>query len=104
MVVVRVLSSCFWIALAPYIFMSLEPGENPGGYARHAISIDETRKDFALVGWGSSKDVATARSDWMVSKWFAGNHSDIGGSYPSRLGRSAERSAFLSHKSPNIGG
>lgn len=52
------------------------------GYARHAISIDETRKDFALVGWGSSKDVATARSDWMVSKWFAGNHSDIGGSYP----------------------
>jgi uncharacterized protein (DUF2235 family) len=52
------------------------------GYARHAISIDETRKDFALVGWGASKDVTVARKDWMISKWFAGNHSDIGGSYP----------------------
>jgi uncharacterized protein (DUF2235 family) len=51
-------------------------------YARHAISIDETRKDFALVGWGSAGDVAKARPDWMVSRWFAGNHSDIGGSYP----------------------
>jgi hypothetical protein len=51
-------------------------------YARHAISIDETRKDFALVGWGSAGDVAKARPDWMISRWFAGNHSDIGGSYP----------------------
>ncbi len=52
------------------------------GYARHAIAIDERRKDFALVGWGSSRDVAAARPDWMISRWFAGNHSDIGGSYP----------------------
>jgi len=51
-------------------------------YARHALAIDERRKDFAWVPWGAHKDVAAARSDWMVSRWFAGNHSDIGGSYP----------------------
>lgn len=51
-------------------------------YARQAISIDETRKDFALVGWGSTRDVQAAAPDWLVQKWFAGNHSDIGGSYP----------------------
>lgn len=51
-------------------------------YARHAIAIDEKRKDFALVGWGRTSDMPTARPDWLVQKWFAGNHSDIGGSYP----------------------
>lgn len=51
-------------------------------YARHAIAIDETRKDFALVGWGRIADMSGAREDWLVQKWFAGNHSDIGGSYP----------------------
>lgn len=51
-------------------------------YARHAIAIDERRKDFALVGWGRTSDMATARPDWLIQKWFAGNHSDIGGSYP----------------------
>jgi hypothetical protein len=52
------------------------------GHARQAIAIDEKRKDFALVGWGSSRDVKEAAPDWLVQKWFAGNHSDIGGSYP----------------------
>jgi uncharacterized protein (DUF2235 family) len=51
-------------------------------YARHAIAIDETRKDFALVGWGRHIDMEGARPDWLIQKWFAGNHSDIGGSYP----------------------
>jgi uncharacterized protein (DUF2235 family) len=52
------------------------------GHARQAFAIDETRKDFAVVGWGSSRDVKEAAPDWLVQKWFAGNHSDIGGSYP----------------------
>jgi uncharacterized protein (DUF2235 family) len=51
-------------------------------YARHAQAIDETRKDFARVGWGRIKDQESAPDDWLVQKWFAGNHSDIGGSYP----------------------
>lgn len=51
-------------------------------YARQAIAIDETRKDFALVGWGRYQDMQGAAEDWLIQKWFAGNHSDIGGSYP----------------------
>lgn len=54
-------------------------------YARSANAIDETRKDFDRVAWGGIQDGAhdhgegTAR---LVQLWFAGNHSDIGGSYP----------------------
>jgi uncharacterized protein (DUF2235 family) len=51
-------------------------------YARHAQAIDETRKDFARVGWGRIKDQENAPDDWLIQRWFAGNHSDIGGSYP----------------------
>jgi uncharacterized protein (DUF2235 family) len=51
-------------------------------YARHAVAIDETRKDFALVGWGRYVDMPGAPADWLIHRWFAGNHSDIGGSYP----------------------
>lgn len=55
------------------------------GYARHALSIDENRKRFPRVGWGNSGD--TLEQDrgplkWMKQEWFAGNHSDVGGSYP----------------------
>ena len=51
-------------------------------YGRHAQAIDETRASFARVGWGSSSDAKNAPSNWLVQKWFPGNHSDIGGSYP----------------------
>jgi hypothetical protein len=50
-------------------------------YARHAQAIDEMRADFARVGWGRTKDQANAPDDWLLQRWFAGNHSDIGGSY-----------------------
>lgn len=54
-------------------------------YLRHAISIDEDRLKFPIVGWGSRTDVTwneqNGRPDWLVPRWFAGNHSDIGGSY-----------------------
>lgn len=55
------------------------------GFARHALSIDENRKRFPRVGWGRSDDTKQEhRGDlpWLRQVWFAGNHSDIGGSYP----------------------
>lgn len=51
-------------------------------YGRHAQAIDETRRDFARVGWGQSRHVEKNPPDWLVQTWFAGDHSDIGGSYP----------------------
>lgn len=54
-------------------------------YARHAISVDEDRKSFPRVGWGHMDDIVkNAHLDppWLRQVWFAGNHSDIGGSYP----------------------
>ena len=55
------------------------------GYARHACAIDETRADFPVLGWGHSSDVSQQSREfgkWFVQMWFAGNHSDVGGSYP----------------------
>lgn len=55
------------------------------GYARHALAIDETRADFPPVGWGTKGAVRERVGDEpepLVQMWFAGNHSDIGGSYP----------------------
>lgn len=55
-------------------------------HLRHALAIDEWRKDFEAVGWARSQDVQWNRErgnpDWLKQVWFAGNHSDIGGSYP----------------------
>jgi len=55
-------------------------------FARAANAIDETRADFMRLPWGPSKRVAfDAEIDGyqrFVQLWFAGNHSDIGGSYP----------------------
>jgi hypothetical protein len=45
--------------------------------ARSANAIDETRKDFDRVAWGSAANAAH-----LSQMWFAGNHSDVGGSYP----------------------
>lgn len=56
-------------------------------YARHAIAIDENRADFPRLPWGWGKGVARpaeieGEAKPFVQLWFAGNHSDIGGSYP----------------------
>lgn len=53
-------------------------------YARHALAIDESRSDFARVPWaglGVWPD-RKGEPEWLQQVWFAGNHSDIGGSYP----------------------
>jgi uncharacterized protein (DUF2235 family) len=54
-------------------------------YARHALAIDETRSAFGRVPWGVKGDLPDrepGEPQWLVQLWFAGNHSDIGGSYP----------------------
>ena len=51
-------------------------------FARHALAIDETRRDFDRVKWASIKDrgqVRPGEPEWLRQVWFAGNHSDIGG-------------------------
>ncbi len=56
-------------------------------YARHALSIDENRKKFACVPWEEDHAGDGAAADPRIpprlrQMWFAGSHSDIGGSYP----------------------
>jgi uncharacterized protein (DUF2235 family) len=51
-------------------------------YARHAIAIDEDRESFARVPWGTPGQSKPGTPTWFEQVWFAGNHSDIGGSYP----------------------
>jgi hypothetical protein len=54
-------------------------------YAKHALSIDENRKDFERVPWtNEGMDDAGGRFEQI---WFAGNHSDVGGSYPENESR-----------------
>ena len=59
--------------------------DNAVWYARHALSIDENRADFARVPWGSTANKGPPRPDsypdWLDQIWFAGAHSDVGGSY-----------------------
>lgn len=47
-------------------------------HARHAVSLDESREDFAPVLW-SDKPTVDVRQ-----VWFAGVHSDVGGGYANR--------------------
>lgn len=60
-------------------------------FLRHALAIDEDRAKFPRVAWGRSADVQwhkdRGREDWLIQTWFAGNHSDIGGSYPEEESR-----------------
>lgn len=55
---------------------------------RHALAIDETRRQFGRVTWGSSAaNKQQTDEDRFKQRWFAGNHSDIGGSYPEEESR-----------------
>ncbi|MFZ2155523.1 MAG: DUF2235 domain-containing protein [Bradyrhizobium sp.] len=55
------------------------------GYAKHAISIDENRADFARVGWKPTAEKLNKRDDhknlYFEQVWFPGVHADIGGGY-----------------------
>lgn len=55
------------------------------GYARHALAIDENRKSFPRVKWAmpaEAKKNEGRSPPWLKQIWFAGCHSDVGGSYP----------------------
>jgi Uncharacterized alpha/beta hydrolase domain (DUF2235) len=60
-------------------------------YAKHAISIDEDRRDFQRVPWIPDKSKATTRDKFgnlhFEQVWFAGVHADIGGGYPENESR-----------------
>ena len=59
-------------------------------FARHAMAIDEYRKDFARVSWGGSGTVRPGvEGEPLPFKqvWFAGCHADIGGGYPENESR-----------------
>jgi uncharacterized protein (DUF2235 family) len=60
-------------------------------YIRHAMSIDETRKDFPRVIWGDrhfvQRESKPGEPVQLKQVWFAGNHSDVGGSYPEEESR-----------------
>lgn len=54
-------------------------------FGRHALAIDERRYDFGRVLWGRSgmdTEGTFPNTPRFRQYWFAGNHSDIGGSYP----------------------
>ncbi|HTE76286.1 MAG TPA: DUF2235 domain-containing protein [Xanthobacteraceae bacterium] len=54
-------------------------------YAKHAISIDENRRDFQRVGWDPGQSDRSSRDEkgniFFEQVWFPGNHTDIGGGY-----------------------
>lgn len=59
-------------------------------YARHALALDEYREDFDRVAWvndGDAPNRELSEGPWFTQYWFAGNHSDIGGSYPENESR-----------------
>ena len=81
--------------------------DNAVWYARHAMSIDENRADFARVEWGSVKNSGPPRPedypDWLDQIWFAGVHSDIGGSYAENKSRLSDIALqWMTHAAENL--
>ena len=77
----------FWGTLneQAFLFHDTEPSKIVQ-HARHAVSIDENRKDFEPTIW---KDKSNCD---VMQVWFAGVHSDVGGGYVERgLGDCASR-------------
>jgi uncharacterized protein (DUF2235 family) len=81
-------------------------------YARHLQSIDEGRKDFKRVPWGGSGTVRWPdrqnEPEQFDQVWFAGNHADIGGSYPENESRLSDITLhwmvdFITQKIPESG-
>ena len=53
--------------------------------ARHAVAIDEKRRDFEPTLWSAKAD-AEAEAD-VKQVWFAGVHADVGGGYRPKNGK-----------------
>jgi uncharacterized protein (DUF2235 family) len=78
-------------------------------YARHALSIDENRKDFPRVPWAEEPAVNALVSDTRRGPvrfkqiWFAGNHSDVGGSYAENESRLSDISlSWMVEEATNV--
>ena len=59
-------------------------------YVRHAMSIDEYRLDYRRAPWGSAHTIrppVEGEPTPFQQVWFAGNHADVGGSYPENESR-----------------
>ena len=65
-------------------------------FARAANAIDESRRDFHRVEWGQVEQdpYKNAEPPKLIQKWFAGNHSDIGGSYPETESRLSDNALW----------
>lgn len=66
-------------------------------YGRAANAIDENRKDFHRVEWGpviNAKAPSDGGPAQLIQMWFAGNHSDIGGSYPETESRLSDNALW----------
>ncbi len=75
-----------WFSLARFRMAFYDTKLNPMvAFARQALSIDENRKDFARVLWdedGSERmKMVPEGPERFEQVWFAGVHSDVGGSY-----------------------
>ncbi len=46
-------------------------------HARHALALHELRREFEPLLW----TIRSHEGQSLVQKWFAGAHSDVGGSY-----------------------
>lgn len=70
-------------ALKPFKFYNTELHKDVE-FARHAVAIDENRDDFRVVLWDETAETNVMDGDCkrLRQYWFAGVHSDIGGSYP----------------------
>jgi len=69
-------TSIFGFIKPDNLFYDNKIGSNIGT-ARHALSIDELRKDFEPTIWKQDNEKKVD----LKQVWFAGNHSDVGGSY-----------------------
>ena len=65
-------------------------------YGKHAVSIDENRKDFGRVAWDPTTSRRPTRDQngniFFEQVWFPGNHADIGGSYEENESRLSDTS------------
>ena len=78
-----------WVSLARYRMAFYDTRLHYAvRYARHALSIDENREKFDCILWHDGNELRHMVADRVrdvprvKQVWFAGNHSDIGGSYP----------------------
>jgi uncharacterized protein (DUF2235 family) len=78
-------------------------------YARHALSIDEDRASFDCVPWDEEParqaftDQPTSSPPRFKQVWFAGSHSDVGGSYPETEARLSDIAlAWMTQEAMNL--